>query len=104
MVTTLRTTPVRPAPGAVAEHLAPLLELVFSGAPPVRFECWDGSSIGPPDAPAALRLRTPTALRHMLRHPDELAPARAYVSGYLDLDGDIVDGLGALEISPPRGV
>ena len=38
MVTTLRTTPVRPAPGAVAEHLAPLLELVFSGAPPVRFE------------------------------------------------------------------
>jgi cyclopropane-fatty-acyl-phospholipid synthase len=104
MVTTLRTTPVRPAPGAVAEHLAPLLELVFSGAPPVRFECWDGSSIGPPDAPAALRLRNPTALRHMLWHPDELGLGRAYVAGDLDLDGDIVDGLGALEISPPRGV
>src|SRR6478672_6850943 len=104
MVTTLRTTPVRPAPGAVAEHLAPLLELVFSGAPPVRFECWDGSSIGPPDAPAALRLRNPRALRHMLWHPDELGLGRAYVAGDLDLDGDIVDGLGALEISPPRGV
>src|SRR6476661_11227448 len=59
MVTTLRTTPVRPAPGAVAEHLAPLLELGLG---------------------------------------------RAYVAGDLDLDGDIVDGLGALEISPPRGV
>jgi cyclopropane-fatty-acyl-phospholipid synthase len=104
MVTTLRTTPVRPAPGAVAEHLAPLLELVFSGAPPVRFECWDGSSIGPADAPAALRLRNPTALRHMLWHPDELGLGRAYVAGDLDLDGDIVDGLGALEIAPPHGV
>ena len=57
MVTTLRTTPVRPAPGAVAEHLAPLLELVFSGAPPVRFECWDGSSIGPADAPRVTPVR-----------------------------------------------
>ena len=60
MVTTLRTTPVRPAPGAVAEHLAPLLELVFSGAPPVRFECWDGSSIGPTanSVPNAWKLAT----------------------------------------------
>src|SRR6476661_8854238 len=87
MVTTLRTTPVRPAPGAVAEHLAPLLELVFSGAPPVRFECWDGSSIGPPDAPAALRLRNPRALRHMLWHPDELGLGRAYVAHALHLVG-----------------
>ena len=104
MVTTLRTAPVRPAPGAVADHLAPLLELVFSGAPPVRFECWDGSAIGPDDPPATLRLRSPDALRRMLWAPDELGLGRAYVAGELDVEGDIVDGLGALEIAPPRGV
>jgi len=60
--------------------------------------------IGPPDAPAALQLRNPTALRHMLWHPDELGIGRAYVAGDLDLHGDIVDGLGALEITPPHGV
>jgi cyclopropane-fatty-acyl-phospholipid synthase len=104
MVTTLRSAPVRPAPGAVADHLAPLLELVFSGPPPLRFECWDGSATGPPDASATLRLRTPNALRHMLWRPDELGLGRAYVAGDLDLVGDIVDGLRTLEIEPPHGV
>ena len=56
MVTTYRPVPVRPAPGAVADHLAPLLALVFSGDPPVRFECWDGSTIGPDDPPATTLL------------------------------------------------
>jgi cyclopropane-fatty-acyl-phospholipid synthase len=104
MVTTLRTRPVRQASGAVADSLAPLLELVFSGPPPVRFECWDGSVIGPDDPPATLKLRSPDALRRMLWAPDELGLGRAYVAGELDLEGDIVDGLGALEIAPPRGV
>src|SRR4051794_33238168 len=104
MVTTQRIEPVRPAPGAVADHLAPLLALVFSGPPPVRFECWDGSTIGPDDPPATLKLRSPNALRRMLWAPDELGLGRAFVAGELDVEGDIVDGLGALEISPPRGV
>jgi cyclopropane-fatty-acyl-phospholipid synthase len=104
MVTTLRTKPDRQAPGAVADSLAPLLELVFSGPPPVRFECWDGSAIGPDDPPATLRLRSPAALRRMLWAPDELGLGRAYVAGELDLEGNIVDGLGALEIEPPHGV
>jgi cyclopropane-fatty-acyl-phospholipid synthase len=104
MVTTQRIAPVRPAPGGVADHLAPLLALVFSGPPPVRFECWDGSAIGPPDPPATLKLRRPDALRRMLWSPDELGLGRAFVAGDLDIDGDIVDGLGALEIAPPHGV
>src|SRR4051795_7593711 len=104
MVTTLRTTPVRPAPGAVADHLAPLLELVFSGAPPVRFECWDGSTIGPENPPATLRLRNPDALRRMLWSPDELGLGRAYVAGDVDLDGDVVEAMRALQITPPHGI
>jgi cyclopropane-fatty-acyl-phospholipid synthase len=104
MVTTYETVPVRSAPGPVADTLAPLLELVFSGAPPVRFECWDGSAIGPPDPPATIRLLRPTALRRVLWSPDDLGLGRAYVAGDLDLDGDIVEGLGALEIAPPRGL
>src|SRR6478609_8032367 len=104
MVTTLRTAPVRPAPGTVVDTLAPLLELVFSGPPPVRFVAWDGSEIGRADAPATLRLRNPDALRRMLWSPDELGLGRAYVSGDLDLEGDVVEALGALEITPPHGI
>ena len=104
MVTTLRTAPVRHAPGSVADTLAPLLELVFSGPPPVRFVAWDGSELGPDDAPATLRLRNPDALRRMLWSPDELGLGRAYVSGDLDLDGDVVEAMGALEITPPHGI
>ena len=40
----------------------------------------------------------------MLWSPDELGLGRAFVAGELDVEGDIVDGLGALEITPPRGV
>jgi cyclopropane-fatty-acyl-phospholipid synthase len=104
MVTTTRTAPARPTSDPVAAHLAPLLDLVFDGEPPVRFECWDGSAIGPADPPATLRLRRPEALRHLLWHPDELGLGRAYVSGDVDLEGDIVDGLGALEMEPPHGI
>src|SRR6478752_1550446 len=103
MVTTLRTAPVRPAPGAVAEHLAPLLELVFSGAPPVRFECWDGSSIGPADAPAALRLRNPTALRHMLWHPDELGLGRDHATARRPEGEDPARGVARRAGAAPRG-
>ncbi len=104
MVTTLRTAPVRPAPGSVADTLAPLLDLVFRGPPPVRFVAWDGSGIGPADAPATLHLRNPVALRRMLWSPDELGLGRAYVSGDLDVDGDVIEAMGALEVIPPHGL
>lgn len=59
---------------------------------PVRLEAWDGSVAGPEGMPRVV-LRSRRALRTLLWAPNELGLARAYVSGDLDVRGDLVDGL-----------
>jgi cyclopropane-fatty-acyl-phospholipid synthase len=61
---------------------------------PVGLRAWDGSEVAgsAPGAPT-LVLRNRRALRRILWRPDELGLARAYVSGDLDVDGDLADGL-----------
>jgi cyclopropane-fatty-acyl-phospholipid synthase len=88
------TTRVRPRAGA-AGLLLPVAERLFRGEPPVRIRAWDGSEAGPAGAPV-LVLRTPQALRRMLWHPGELGIAQAYVTGELDVDGDLTEGLRAV--------
>ena len=60
---------------------------------PVRFEAYDGSAVGPPDAPATIVVRSPKALRRIVTAPGELGMARAYVAGDLDLEGDIFSAI-----------
>jgi cyclopropane-fatty-acyl-phospholipid synthase len=60
-----------------------------SGAAPVAVRLPDGSLLGSPDAAATLVVRSDDALRHIARAPGELGFARAYVSGALDLEGDL---------------
>ncbi len=60
---------------------------------PLRLRGWDGSVAGPVDSPATLVLRTPRALRRFLWSPDELGLGRAYVSGDIDIEGDIYAAL-----------
>jgi cyclopropane-fatty-acyl-phospholipid synthase len=59
---------------------------------PVRVRAWDGSEAGPAGPPIAV-LRSPLALRRALWAPGELGLARAYVSGDLDVEGDLTEGL-----------
>ncbi len=59
---------------------------------PVRVRAWDDSEAGPADAPTVV-LRSPLALRRALWAPGELGLARAYVSGDLDFEGDLTEGL-----------
>ncbi len=80
-----------------APRVARLLEQVVGtsghGAP-LRVRAWDGSEAGPADGPV-LVLRRRRALRHLVWSPDELGFGRAYVSGDLDVEGDLygaVDG------------
>jgi cyclopropane-fatty-acyl-phospholipid synthase len=62
------------------------------GAPfPLGLRAWDGSSVRS-DGPVVV-LRSPRAIRHVLRCPGELGLARAYVAGDLDIDGDFREGL-----------
>ena len=59
---------------------------------PVRLRAWDGSEAGPAGA-AVVVIRSPQALRRILWRPGELGLARAYISGDLDVEGDLTDGL-----------
>ena len=56
---------------------------------PVRLEAWDGTRLGPEDAPATIVLRSSDALRRIVTAPGELGFARAYVCGDVDIEGDI---------------
>ncbi len=73
----------------------------------LRLRAWDGSEAGPPGAPVVV-LRSPRALQRIGWRPGELGLARAYISGDLDIEGDLTDGLrrvwGALRDAPARGI
>ncbi len=56
--------------------------------PAVTLRFWDGSEI-PSDGPAAVVVRDPAAVVHLLRSPGQLGLARAWVDGSLDVDGDL---------------
>jgi cyclopropane-fatty-acyl-phospholipid synthase len=72
--------------------IADLLRIQAGLDLPVRLRAWDGSQAGPADTPVLIA-RSPRALRRILWRPDELGLARAYISGDLDVDGDLTDGL-----------
>ena len=68
----------------IAQHLATALEPFVGGDLPVRLRAWDGSEAGPKEAPV-VELRSPNAVRRMLRYPGELGAAQAYVTGELEV-------------------
>ncbi len=78
-----------------ADRLTTLLTGILGGPPPLRLRAWDGSLSGPRDAPVVV-LRSRRALRRLLWQPGELGLAEAYISGDLDVEGDLADGLRAL--------
>jgi len=61
----------------------------------VAVRLWDGTmAYAPRDAVATVVVRDPRAIAHVLHEPTELGLARAWVSGALDVDGDLEQVLG----------
>jgi cyclopropane-fatty-acyl-phospholipid synthase len=101
--TTSTSTTTATAPG-VATEIAEALAPFVGGALPVHLTAWDGSAAGPADAPHVV-LRSPRALRRLLRHPGELGAAQAYVTGELDVEGDLNAALTHVwEVAHERGL
>lgn len=80
----------------VARRLAPLFGALLGDPPPLGVRFWDGTSLGDPAAQAVVVLRCPAALQRIVRAPGELGFARAYVSGDLEVEGDLIHALGVL--------
>ena len=73
--------------------LAELLYQALGGTLPLRLELYDGSTAGPADAKVRMTVRSKEGLARFLSRPGELGIARAYVSGDVDIDGDLFAGL-----------
>ncbi|GGL37385.1 class I SAM-dependent methyltransferase [Phycicoccus endophyticus] len=87
-------------PPGVAGRIEAALRPLLGGPLPVRLRAWDGSEAGPdagpdPGAPGGVperplvELRSPRALTRLLWHPGELGAAQAYVTGELEVHGDL---------------
>ena len=89
---------------SVAERLEEALRPFVGGDLPVQLKAWDGSTAGPQDAPLVV-LNSPDAVRRMIRHPGELGAAQAYVTGELDVPGDLDEALThAFAVARERGL
>ena len=78
-----------------ASRLLGVLEAMLQTPLPIRLRAWDGSTAGPADAPT-LVIRHKRALRRIMWQSNELGLARAYVSGEIDVEGDLYDALSRL--------
>lgn len=88
----------------VATELATALAPFVGGDLPVRLRAWDGSVAGPEDAPL-VELRSPDAVRRLVWHPGELGAAQAYVTGELEVPGDLDTALThAFAVARSRGL
>jgi cyclopropane-fatty-acyl-phospholipid synthase len=84
--------------GGVAERVGRVLDQIAGGRlgppPPVTIRFWDGSELrARADArkrtQAAVVIRSPAALMHLLRAPGQLGLSRAWVDGSLDVESDL---------------
>ncbi|MFE7797560.1 class I SAM-dependent methyltransferase [Nocardia sp. NPDC057440] len=87
----------------VADVFRPLLRAALGPRPAIGFEFWDGSAIHPEgEYPGTMRVRSKDALSHLVWAPGELGLGRAFVSGTVDLDGDLFQILRSLQSTAPR--
>jgi cyclopropane-fatty-acyl-phospholipid synthase len=69
--------------------LAEVFDRVTGGGTGLEFRAYDGSRAGPHDAPVQVEIRSPRALRYLVQAGKDLGLARAYVSGELEVHGDL---------------
>jgi cyclopropane-fatty-acyl-phospholipid synthase len=78
---------------SVATELESLVRALVPGELGVTIKTWDGSTLGPRNTAATVVIKSPSALRRLLWAPNELGLGRAYVTGDLDIEGDIYAAL-----------
>jgi cyclopropane-fatty-acyl-phospholipid synthase len=73
------------------------------GAPPVRIVLWEGTVLGPLDAPAGVRIRDPGVLLRLLMDP-ELQAGDLYTRERVDIEGDLIELLRQSYGTRPTGL
>lgn len=93
--------PARRAKRSAATILSPIFDSLFRKGVPIRFIFWDHSTLGPEGGPGTVMVRSSDAIRRLLWAPGELGIARAYVTGELELSGDLFAVLRTLHHAGP---
>jgi len=73
--------------------LADVFERIAGADAPVEFRAYDGSRAGAEGSPVKITVKSPAAVRYLAQAPGEMGLARAFVSGHLDVDGDMYTAL-----------
>ena len=74
-------------------ELGDLFERIVGPNAQIAFRAYDGTRAGPSDAPVTLTIKSRKALWYLVTAPGELGASRAFVSGELDIDGDIHEAM-----------
>lgn len=70
-------------------QVAEIIASVIGPDVPVRIIGYDGSKAGPDSAEAALRITSPRAIARLVSAPGTLGLARAYVTGEIEVEGEL---------------
>ena len=73
--------------------LAKMFERIAGPDAPVEFRAYDGSRAGAEGSPVRITVRSPVAVSYLAQAPGALGLVRAYVSGHIDVDGDMYSAL-----------
>jgi cyclopropane-fatty-acyl-phospholipid synthase len=80
-------------------RIAEIIERAVGRDAPLEFTGYDGSRSGDRDAPVRIDIKSPLAMSHLASAPGELGLARAYISGTLDIVGDMYTALASMAAS-----
>ncbi len=78
--------------------IAPVLANLVGPASPVTFSAYDGSTAGRRDASLGVHIADRRALNCVATSPNSLGLARAYVAGWLEVDGNLHDAMACLDV------
>jgi len=76
-----------------ATPLAEVFDRVTGRRTGIEFRAYDASRAGPPDAPVRVDICSARAVSYLVQGRNDLGLARAYVSGGLEVHGDLHDAL-----------
>src|SRR5690606_22022079 len=74
-----------------------VFERLAGAEAPVEFTAYDGSRAGVPGADIRFHVSSPYAVSYLLHSPGALGLARAYVTGMIDVSGDMITALTTMQ-------
>lgn len=77
--------------------LAKVFDQIIESGADVELVGYDGSRIGTPDADIRIEIRSPYAVSYMVHSPGALGLARAFVTGHIDVHGDMYTMLSRMQ-------